>query len=81
MLDAGDIFFQTTPHWAVNDGYTLGYLGQERYGRQFRIGTMVRGGACVTFGSDSCLEPRDHRAAGGSGGLHRELRKTDGAGD
>ncbi len=57
MLDAGDIFFQTTPHWAVNDGYTLGYLGQERYGRQFRIGTMVRGGACVTFGSDSCLEP------------------------
>ncbi|MBQ9721229.1 MAG: amidohydrolase family protein [Oscillospiraceae bacterium] len=54
---AGDIFFQTTPHWAVADNYTEQRLGPERYLRQFPVATMLRHGVTVSFGSDSCLEP------------------------
>ena len=38
------------------DDYTLGRLGQERYLRQFPMGTMSASGVTVSFGSDSCLE-------------------------
>ncbi len=54
---AGDVFFQTTPHWAVADEYTERALGRERFLRQFPVATMLRGGVTVSFGSDSCLEP------------------------
>ena len=53
---AGDIFFQTTPHWVRTDNYTRRFLGEERYRRQFPVGTMVRNGVTVTFGSDSFLD-------------------------
>ncbi len=56
ICDAGDIFFQTTPHWMKDDAYTRARLGDARYLSQFPVGTMVRGGVPVTFGSDSCLE-------------------------
>lgn len=56
IIDAGDIFFQTTPHWMKDDAYTKARLGEARYLAQFPIGQMVCGGVSVSFGSDSCLE-------------------------
>lgn len=53
MVQAGDIFFQTTPHWMTQDDYTLARLGEERYGRQFPVGTMQRRGVPISFGSDA----------------------------
>ncbi|MBQ7677998.1 MAG: amidohydrolase family protein [Lachnospiraceae bacterium] len=58
----GDIFFQTTPHWAKRDAFTLQSIGQERYEAQFPIGTMMKRQVPVTFGSDSCLEERTANA-------------------
>ncbi len=52
MIRDGDIFFQTTPHWMKGDDYTLERLGKERYLFQFPVGTMVRNGVRLTFGSD-----------------------------
>lgn len=57
MKAAGDIFFQTTPHWMTGDEHTLKCLGEKRYLAQFPAGTMALNGVTVTFGSDSCLEP------------------------
>ena len=57
MIKEKDIFFQTTPQWMASDEHTLKCLGEERFGRQFPVGSMQRGGVTVTFGSDSCLEP------------------------
>ncbi len=51
-----NIFFQTTPHWMKGDEHTFKCLGENRYDSQFPVGTMVRNGVCVTFGSDSCLD-------------------------
>ena len=62
IKNAGDIFFQTTPQWMKNDAYTLKYLGEKRFNDQFRIGTMVRNGVKVTFGSDCCLDPETSNA-------------------
>ena len=62
IINDGGIFFQTTPQWAKNDNYTLQYIGGQRFGKQFRTGTMQRGGVTVTFGSDSCLEPETANA-------------------
>ena len=53
---AGDIFFQTTPHWMTADDYTQSRLGKERYLRQFPVGTMLKNGVTVTFGSDTCTD-------------------------
>ncbi len=62
---AGDIFFQTTPHWVTADDYTLARLGEERYARQFPVGTMRRHGVTVSFGSDTYLdEPLANAFAG-----------------
>ena len=56
ILKAGDIFFQTTPHWMKGDEHTLKGLGEKRSAFQFPVGTMQRNGVCVSFGSDSFLE-------------------------
>ena len=56
ITSAGDIFFQTTPHWAIGDEHTLRVLGKDRYKMQFPIASVQNGGTVVTFGSDSCLE-------------------------
>ncbi|MCR4704511.1 MAG: amidohydrolase [Lachnospiraceae bacterium] len=56
ITKAGDIFFQTTPHWMKDDAYTRARLGDTRYLAQFPVGQMVRGDVTVSFGSDSCLE-------------------------
>ena len=56
IVQAGDIFFQTTPHWATADDYTEARLGHERFLRQFPVGTMRRNGVTVSFGSDACLD-------------------------
>ena len=53
---AGDIFFQTTPHWITADDYTQSRLGDERYLRQFPVGTMLKNGVTVSFGSDACTD-------------------------
>lgn len=58
MAKAGDIFFQTTPQWMLGDEHTLSCLGESRFAKQFPVGTMERAGVRVTFGSDSCLEPK-----------------------
>ena len=57
LAEAGDIFFQTTPHWVKNDAFTRRVLGEDRFNRQFPMATANRNGVAVTFGSDSCLEP------------------------
>lgn len=57
LADAGDIFFQTTPHWVKNDEFTRKSLGEDRFNRQFPMATANKNGVTVTFGSDSCLEP------------------------
>lgn len=62
LINDGGIFFQTTPQWMKNDDYTLSYLGEQRFAKQFQAGTMQRGGVTVTFGSDSCLEPETANA-------------------
>ena len=62
IIHDGGIFFQTTPQWMKNDDYTLRYLGEQRFAKQFQAGTMQRGGVAVTFGSDSCLEPETANA-------------------
>ncbi len=56
IIKAGDIFFQTTPHWVATDDYTLSLLGEERYSRQFPVGTVRNKGVTVCFGSDNCLD-------------------------
>ncbi len=56
ISEAGDIFFQTTPQWMTADEHTLRCLGPQRFSRQFPVGTMVKRGVTVTFGSDCCLE-------------------------
>ncbi len=56
IIQAKDIFFQTTPHWATGDKHTLRVLGEDRYKRQFPIASALNGGVAVTLGSDSCLE-------------------------
>jgi len=62
MISAGDIYFQTTPHWMQGDEFTLNCHGDERFKRQFPVGTMQRKGVTVTFGSDSCLEEETSNA-------------------
>ena len=62
MIKAGDIFFQTTPHWMTGDDHTRACLGDERFLKQFPVGTMQRAGVIVSFGSDSCLEPETANA-------------------
>lgn len=56
IIQAKDIFFQTTPHWATGDKHTLSVLGEDRYKMQFPIASALNGGVAVTLGSDSCLE-------------------------
>ena len=56
IIEAQDVYFQTTPHWVEADAFTRDCLGEKRYRMQFPIGTMVRNSVRVTFGSDSCLE-------------------------
>ena len=53
---AGNIFFQTTPHWMAADDYTQARLGDVRFLCQFPAGTMRRNHVAVTFGSDTCLD-------------------------
>ncbi len=53
---AGDVFFQTTPHWVTMDDYTRARLGAARFSRQFPVGTMRKNGVPVSFGSDACLD-------------------------
>ncbi len=65
VTEAGDIFFQTTPHWMTADDHTRACLGPDRFLKQFPVGTMERAGVCVSFGSDSSLEPDTANAFAG----------------
>lgn len=65
VTEAGDIFFQTTPHWMTADDFTRACLGPDRFLKQFPVGTMERAGVCVSFGSDSALEPDTANAFAG----------------
>ncbi len=56
ISEAGDIFFQTTPHWVESDDFTLKALGKKRFEMQFPIHTMFENNVRVSFGSDSCLD-------------------------
>lgn len=58
IAQAGDIFFQTTPHWFQADDFTLRCLGEKRYQMQFPTATMIKNGVKVSFGSDSCLDEK-----------------------
>ncbi len=58
IVAAGDIFFQTTPVWMEGDRFTLKCLGEKRYIRQFPVGTMVKRGVSVSFGSDVAFEEK-----------------------
>lgn len=48
-----DIFYQTTPVWALGDQFTQDALGEERYGRQMPLNTVSKNGTLLTFGSDA----------------------------
>ena len=65
FINAGDITFQTTPHWMVSDDHTRSCLGPDRFLKQFPVGSMQRAGVTVSFGSDSCLEPDTANAFAG----------------
>ncbi|MCR4589961.1 MAG: amidohydrolase [Lachnospiraceae bacterium] len=56
MIADKGIFFQTTPHWMLGDEHTLNCLGEKRFNMQFPIGTMVRNGVKVSFGSDCAYD-------------------------
>lgn len=53
ITKAGNIFFQTTPYWIIDDPYTRRALGEKRINGLFPMGTMAENGVKVTFGSDS----------------------------
>ncbi|WP_195267185.1 amidohydrolase [Eubacterium sp. 1001713B170207_170306_E7] len=48
-----DVFYQTTPVWALGDEFTKSALGQTRYGRQMPLNTVSQNGTLLTFGSDA----------------------------
>jgi predicted amidohydrolase YtcJ len=52
-----DSFFQTTPVWFTEDPLSRRELGQERFMRQFPVGTLQRAGVKITFGSDCPVFP------------------------
>ncbi len=58
IVSPGDIFFQTTPVWMEGDSFTLKCLGEKRYLRQFPVGTMIRRGVSVSFGSDAAFDEK-----------------------
>ena len=78
IAEAGDIFFQTTPHWVRRDEYTRNSLGEERFEKQFPVGTMMKNHVTVTFGSDSCLEDN---TANAFLGMYEVLTNGDAAPD
>ena len=78
IKEAGDIFFQTTPHWVELDGFTRNSLGEERCKKQFPVGTMINNRVTVTFGSDSCLE---ENTANAFLGMYKVLTNGDAAPD
>ena len=78
ITEAGDIFFQTTPYWVRRDDFTLKSLGRERFEKQFPIGTMMKNGVPVSFGSDSCLEEKTSDAFSG---MYEVLTNGDAAPD
>lgn len=41
ITEAGNIFFQTTPYWIIDDPYTRQALGEKRINGLFPIGTMA----------------------------------------
>ena len=48
-----DVFYQTTPVWALGDEFTKSALGDDRYGRQMPLNTVSQNGTLLTFGSDA----------------------------
>ncbi len=65
LTEAGDIFFQTTPHWTTLDEFTQKALGKERSLREFPIGTVMKNGVPVAFGSDSLPDDSTSNAFAG----------------
>lgn len=47
-----DIFYQTTPSWLGNEKLLRQALGEERYLRQVPLGSLLKAGVRLTFGSD-----------------------------